>query len=55
MRHHGAARYLAPRPQRTIWTDIGVVLAVLLCAGGLIAVGCLVVLYIAILSIGSNK
>lgn len=55
MKHNGAARYLAPRPQRTIWTDIGVVLAVLLCVGGLIVVGCMIFLYIAILSIGSNK
>lgn len=45
----------AARPQRSVWAVIGTVLAVLLVIGGLVIVGVMVLLVVAMQSMGSNK
>ena len=43
------------RPQRSVWAVIGTVLAVVLVIGGLVIVGVMVLLAVAMQSMGSNK
>jgi hypothetical protein len=45
----------AARPQRSVWAVIGTVLAVLLAIGGLVIVGTMVLLVVAMQQAGSNK
>jgi hypothetical protein len=44
-----------PAPQRSVWTIIGIVLAVVLGIGGLAVVGFAVLLYVGMSHYASNK
>jgi hypothetical protein len=44
-----------PAPQHSVWTIIGIVLAVVLGIGGLAVVGFAVVLFVGLSHYGSNK
>jgi hypothetical protein len=46
-----------PRPARgsSVWVIIGIVLAVLLCIGGLVVVGLVVLFFVGMSHYGSNK
>lgn len=50
-----AASYTAPRPQRSIWATLGVVLAIVLAVTGLVVLGLFVAMYLILISVGSNK
>jgi hypothetical protein len=47
--------YTDPKPQRSIWAVLGIVLAVLLGIGGLVFVGLIVLIAVAMSHYGSNK
>ncbi|MFG1811333.1 hypothetical protein [Streptomyces sp. NPDC049040] len=42
-------------PQRSVWSVLGIVLAVLLAVAGLVVVGTVVLLFVAMSNFGSNK
>jgi hypothetical protein len=44
-----------PRRERSVWATIGIAVAVVLCAGGLVVVGGMVLLAIGMSYLGSNK
>lgn len=44
-----------PYRERSIWTVIGITLAVLMTIGGLAVVGCMVAFFVLVSHLGSNK
>jgi len=54
-RDRAAAYGRAPRPGSSLWTVIGVTLAVLMSIAGLVVVGVMVLLLVGLSHYGSNK
>ena len=44
-----------PARQSSVWTIIGIILAVVLCIGGLVIVGVVALLFVGLSHYGSNK
>ena len=51
----GRNDHTAPKPQRSVWSIIGIVLGTILCVSGLLFLGLIVFAYIALSHYGSNK
>jgi hypothetical protein len=55
---HGSVSHFAPpRParERSVWAIVGIILAVVLCIGGLVVVGLIALFFVALSHYGSNK
>lgn len=48
-------RYPAPKPQRSVWTGIGIALVTVLCAGGLLILAGMVLSFMTLSATASNK
>lgn len=51
----GRNGYMAPKPQRSVWSVIGIALGAVLFLAGLLYVGVMVCAFIALSSSASNK